>query len=79
MDRSSTAVSGCPASVDRYTIGWLPSKPLVISKSAHDSWNAPDGESAGDGAMWMPITLSEVLVWFTTSNGPFPVATIGAL
>ena len=29
--------------------------------------------------MWMPSTLSEVLVWFTTSNGPLPVATIGAL
>ena len=51
----------------------------MISKSAHDSWNAPDGESAGDGAMWMPITLSEVLVWFTTSYGPLPVAMIGAL
>ena len=49
------------------------------SKSAQDSWNAPDGESAGDGAMWMPITLSLVLVWFTTSYGPLPVATIGAL
>ena len=29
--------------------------------------------------MWMPRTRSAVLVWFATSNGPFPVAMIGAL
>jgi hypothetical protein len=47
--------------------------------STHDSWNAPDGESAGDGAMWMASALSEVLVWLVTSYGPLPAATIGAL
>ena len=29
--------------------------------------------------MWMPSTRSAVLVWFVTSNGPLPVAMIGAL
>ena len=45
--------------------------------SAQDSANWPGLD--GDGAMWMPSTRSAVLVWFTTSNGPFPTATIGAL
>ena len=29
--------------------------------------------------MWMPSTRSPVFVWWTTSKGPSPVATIGAL
>jgi len=29
--------------------------------------------------MWMPSARSDVLVWWVTSNGPLPVATIGAL
>ena len=29
--------------------------------------------------MWTPSTRSPVFVWWTTSNGPSPVATIGAL
>src|SRR5277367_3041858 len=79
VDRSSTAVSGWPASVDRYTIGWPESKPLTNSMSTQDSWNEPEGESVGFLAMWMPSTRSAVLVWVVTSNGPLPTATIGAL
>ena len=29
--------------------------------------------------MWMPSTRSPVLLWWTTSKGPSPVAMIGAL
>jgi hypothetical protein len=40
--------------------------------STHDSENDPDGESAGDEPMCIPITRSAVLVWFTTSRWAFP-------
>ena len=37
-------------------------------------------QPGADGpARWMPSTRSAVLVWWVTSNGPSPVATIGAL
>ena len=76
MERSSTAVSGWPASVDRYTIGWPASKPLTNSMSTQDSANWPGADGP---AMWTPSTRSPVLVWWVTSKGPSPVATIGAL
>src|SRR5260370_40219518 len=57
-------------------IGWPASKPLTNSMSTQDSANWPGLEGP---AMWMPSTRSPVLVWVVTSNGPFPVATIGAL
>src|SRR5215468_6401175 len=44
--------------------------------SAQDSANWPGLDLP---AMWMPSTRSPVLVWWVTSNGPLPTATIGAL
>src|SRR6516165_7577395 len=59
-----------------YRIGWPASKPLTNSMSAQDSANWPGAEGP---AMWMASARSAVLVWWVTSNGPSPVATIGAL
>src|ERR1700751_1297684 len=44
--------------------------------SAQDSANWPGLDLP---AMWMPSSRSPGLVWWTTSNGPLPAATIGAL
>jgi hypothetical protein len=46
------------------------------SMSTHESANGPGWEGP---PMWMASARSEVLVWCVTSNGPSPVATIGAL
>ncbi len=57
-------------------MGWQASNPLTNSRSAQDSANWPGLDGP---AMWTPSTRSSVLVWWVTSNGPSPVATIGAL
>ena len=57
-------------------MGWPASKPLTNSMSTQDSANWPGADGP---AMWTPSTRSAVLVWWVTSKGPSPVATIGAL